>query len=263
MLIAEIGFNFLGDINLCFKMIDLAKKNKVDAVKFQIWDTKHLVNGEWDSDGRREIYEKAQLSSDKYIQILNYCNNLQIICFASTPTIRDAKNLLSISNKIIKIPSMESHNHDLIDFSLNNFEKVFVSTGALKENELMSLTKYKDQENFYIFHCVSSYPLDLKNFNIGKFFYLKNNFKNFGYSGHYDGIDDAIFAISNGAKLIEKHFTIDKNLPGRDNKFALLPNDFSKIKDFQNSYNKICKLDSLDLLNEEIIVHEKYRGRWG
>ena len=94
-------------------------------MKFQIWDTKHLVNGEWDSDGRREIYEKAQLSSDKYIQILNYCNNLQIICFASTPTIRDAKKLLSISSKIVKIPSMESHNHDLIDFSLSNFEKVF------------------------------------------------------------------------------------------------------------------------------------------
>lgn len=263
MLIAEIGFNFLGNLDLCFKMIESAKKNNVDAVKFQIWDTKYLKKGGWDNDGRREIYEKAQLDPKSYKKILTFCKKKKIECFASAPTLRDAKILNNISDKIIKIPSMEAHNHDLIKYSINNFTKVFVSTGALREKELKSLLKYKDLDNFYIFHCVSSYPLKLENFNIGKFLYLKKNFKNLGYSGHYDGIDDALFAISNGAKLIEKHFTINKNLPGRDNKFALLPLQFKKIKKFLNSYNKISKINSLDIVAEELEVYKNYRGRWG
>ena len=263
MLIAEIGFNFLGDINLCFEMINQAKKNKVDAVKFQIWDTKYLVKGDWDKDGRREIYQKAQLTSGKYKKINEYCKKINIKCFASVPTIRDAKKLYKISNTMVKIPSMEAYNHDLLDYCLSKFKKVFVSTGAMKKNELLKLTKYNSNKNFYLFHCVSTYPMNLDNFNIGKFLFLKQNFNNFGYSGHYDGIDDALFAISKGAGFIEKHFTIDKDLPGRDNKFSLLPADFKKIKNFMLSCKKMNKINSLDIQNEEIQVHKLYRGRWG
>ena len=262
MLIAEIGWNFLGDIDLAFKMIKSAKKSGANFVKFQIWDPKYLKNGPWDYDGRKEIYFNSQITINKYKKIHSFANDNKIKCFVSVPTIRDLKKVLKVQNDYIKIPSMESYNHKLINFALNNFNKVFLSCGALKKNELMSLLKFNSINNLYLAHCVSSYPMNLKDFNLGKFNFIKNNFKNYGYSGHYDGVEDAYFAISNGAKFIEKHFTIDKHLPGRDNKFAILPHDFLKIKNYMTSVKQMTRLNNLNLPMCEKEVYKLYRGRW-
>ena len=101
--------------------------------------------------------------------------------------------------------------------------------GACKWSEIIKI-----KENFLNIipmHCVSSYPLEAEMANFPKMQEIKKLFGNFGYSGHYSGIEDAIIAIVNGASYIEKHFTIDKNLLGRDNKFALLPEEFKKISE--------------------------------
>lgn len=262
MLIAEIGWNFLGDLEIAYKMINKAKQSGATHVKFQIWDPKYLKKGPWDKDGRREIYKKAQITINIYKKLLDYSQKKKIKCFVSICTLRDLKKITKIQNDLIKIPSMESHNHKLIDFALNNFKIVIVSVGALRRKELISLTKYSSTSNFFVAHCVSSYPMFLKNFKYNKFKYLKENFKNFGYSGHYDGIDDAIFALSNGATFIEKHFTIDKSLPGRDNKFALLPNDFIFIKKYMNNIKLMKRKSNLELLKCEEEAHKIYRGRW-
>ena len=104
--------------------------------------------------------------------------------------------------------------------------------------------------------------MKLDNFNLNKFLYLKENFLNFGYSGHYEGVEDAIFALSIGATFIEKHFTIDKNLPGRDNKFALLPSEFIFIKNYMKKIKLMKKKSNLELLKCEEEAHYIYRGRW-
>ena len=83
-----------------------------------------------------------------------------------------------------------------------------------------------------------------------------------GYSGHLPGIDDALYAMCSGAEYIEKHFTIDNELPGRDNKFAILPNDMKKLDNFRNLFEKM-KIDSgLDLRECELDTYNNYRGRW-
>ena len=81
-------------------------------------------------------------------------------------------------------------------------------------------------------HCVSSYPLDEKNCNFEKFYYLKRNFQKVGYSGHLKGINDALHAISNGSLYTEKHFTINNKLKGRDNKFAILPKEMRTLSNY-------------------------------
>ena len=91
---------------------------------------------------------------------------------------------------------------------------------------------------------------------------IKNKINNIGYSGHLAGIDDALFAISNGAKYIEKHFTINNNLPGRDNKFAILPNDLRKICQFRDSVSLMTTNKGLNIQKCEIDIYKKYRGRW-
>ena len=88
-----------------------------------------------------------------------------------------------------------------------------------------------------------------------------------GYSGHYSGIDDALYAISHGASVVEKHFTVNKNLPGRDNKFALLPEDIKLLVNYDNN-NKLMKVTrstskTKGVLNCEKDVYFNYRGRWG
>ena len=119
-----------------------------------------------------------------------------------------------------------------------------------------------DIDNFNILHCVSSYPLEYDLCNFEKFFYLKSIFKNVGYSGHAKGIYDAIFALSNGAKIVEKHFTTDNNLEGRDNKFALLPNELKLICEFEQTIKKMSLNKGLDLQECEVDVFNNYRERW-
>ncbi len=262
MIIAEIGWNFLGDINLAKTMIASAKESGCEYIKFQLWDPKTLKKGPWDEDGRREIYNKAFLNDDQYKDLYEYSKSLKIDCFASVFSDNEFHRLLNVSNKIIKIPSMEAWDDDLISKSIQNFELVIISTGAMKKNELENLRKYSDQTNVVVLHCVSSYPLDYKNFNYEKFSFIKNNFKRFGYSGHCDGIEDAIFALSNDAEVVEKHFTTDRNLEGRDNKFAIMPDELRFICDYQKKTKEMKISNGLDLQEFEQDVYKNYRSRW-
>ena len=130
MIIAEIGWNFLGDLDLAKKMIDQAKIAGCHFVKFQLWDPK-ILKGPWDTDGRREIYNKSYLDKEKYDDLFN-SKSKDLQCFASIFNEESFNILLETSNKLIKIPSLEAYDLDLIKKSLDNFENVFGFMGALK-----------------------------------------------------------------------------------------------------------------------------------
>ena len=264
MIIAEIGWNFLGNLDLAKQMIDRASEAGCTYIKFQIWNPKNLVEGPWDNDGRREIYNKAYLDKDRYTELYNYCNKKKLICFASVFDDDGYKILKSVSTKFIKIPSVEAYDVDLIKRSLNDFENVIVSTGALKKKELDDLIKLNNYKNLTLLHCVSSYPLNYENINFEKFHYIKRKFNNVGYSGHAEGIEDALYALSHGATIIEKHFTIDNSLEGRDNKFAILPFQLKIICEFEKKIKLIKKnkKENYGLQKIEEDVYSNYRGRW-
>jgi N,N'-diacetyllegionaminate synthase len=261
-LIAEIGWNFLGDLKLAKEMITSAKNSGADAVKFQVWDPKFLKDGSWNSDGRREIYQKAKLNVDKFKELFEFSKQKNIFCFTSVFTIRDLKKIVEVTDQIIKIPSHEAYNIELIDEAIKLFKQVVISAGCLKKEELKKLEKYKDNPNIIILHCVSAYPLKAENCNFSKFNYLKKIYKHIGYSGHYEGIEDAVFAIMNGAIAIEKHFTTNNELDGRDNKFALNPSKFKQLRDWANLSNLFLTDQGLDLQDCEKDIFQNYRGRW-
>tara|TARA_A100001037_G_C15099567_1_gene613260 strand:- start:499 stop:1326 length:828 start_codon:yes stop_codon:yes gene_type:complete len=267
ILVAEIGWNFLGNLKLAKKMIAAAKKSGADAVKFQIWDPSNLKNGPWDNDGRRKIYEKAYLDKEKYLYLKKYSNKVSIKCFASAFNIDGLKILKATKDSWVKIPSHESYNIKLIEFALKNFKKVIVSAGCMKKNELNKLIKFVKTKRSYskktcLLHCVSSYPLKSENCNFEKFDYLKKNFGSVGYSGHYQGIEDAAYALFNNAEIIEKHFTINNKLPGRDNKFALNQKQFSKLNNLRNLYKEFNKKHGLGIQRCETDIYKNYRSRW-
>ena len=111
-------------------------------------------------------------------------------------------------------------------------------------------------------HCVSSYPLNDENVNFPKLLEIKKKHSQIGYSGHLKGVDDAIAAISFGAMIVEKHFTTDNDLPGRDNKFALLPGDMKIIANYRDIFSKMNIDKGLDVQECEMDIYKNYRGRW-
>lgn len=261
--IAEIGWNHMGNMKLAEKMILAAKKSGAQYCKFQTWKVKNLVNGSWDLDGRKNIYKKAELTPEKHLYLKKLCKKHEIEFFTSIFNIEDLNFLKKINKKIIKIPSHEIYNLSLISECLNNFEKVLISAGASKWSEIKKISKLKNfKKRGILMHCISSYPCNEKNLNFKKIDFIKILSKTFGYSGHYSGIDDALVAISLGASYVEKHFTIDKKLPGRDNKFAILPSELERLCKFRDFYSDSIVFKGLNVQKCEFDIYKNYRGRW-
>ena len=111
-------------------------------------------------------------------------------------------------------------------------------------------------------HCVSSYPCDIEKINMKRLLALKELSNTVGYSGHLSGIEDSILAITYGATYIEKHFTIDNDLPGRDNKISILPEELREIKKYILISKKLQKFKGFNFLKKEKIIRDVYSKRW-
>ena len=252
----------MGDMDLASKMIKAASENGADVCKFQTWSEKNLKPGPWDTDGRREIYKKAELDEKKHFFLKKICKENNVEFLTSIFNIKDIEIVKKLEMDKIKIPSHEINNIELIKETTKYFKKILISTGAAKWNEIEKIFNSVLNENIIPMHCVSSYPCDIKKINMKRLQSLKKFSKVVGYSGHLSGIEDAILAISSGATYIEKHFTIDNNLPGRDNKFAILPSMLRSLSDFKDQYNDMSIDHGLDLQECEMDTYKNYRGRW-
>lgn len=262
-LIAEIGWNHMGDMKLAETMISEASNAGADYCKFQTWKVKNLKNGPWNFDGRLEIYNKAELSDDDHSTLINLCKKYKVKFLTSVFNIKDINFISKLSNDAIKIPSPEVYNLDLIKEACKNFKKIFISLGACNWKEFNNILNSSiDLNKVFFMHCVSSYPLKEENVNFPKLLEIKKLHNQIGYSGHLKGTDDAIAAISLGAIIVEKHFTIDNNLPGQDNKFALLPNEMKTISNYRDIFSKMSVNKGLDVQECEMNIYKNYRGRW-
>jgi N,N'-diacetyllegionaminate synthase len=262
-LIAEIGWNHMGDMELAEKMISEAANSGAEYCKFQTWKVENLKDGPWSTDGRLEIYNKAELSDENHKELVSICKKYNVKFLTSVFNIKDLKFVSELSNKAIKIPSHEVYNLELIKSCSEIFEKIFISVGACKWEEFKNILSLDiDLKKIYFMHCVSSYPLLEENVNFPKLIEIKKAHKQIGYSGHLKGVEDAIAAITFGAMIVEKHFTIDNNLPGRDNKFALLPNEMKTISNYRDIFSQMNINKGLDVQECEMDIYKNYRGRW-
>tara|TARA_B110000261_G_scaffold164192_1_gene212685 strand:- start:1759 stop:2562 length:804 start_codon:yes stop_codon:yes gene_type:complete len=261
-LIAEIGWNHMGNMNLAKEMISAAAESGASFAKFQTWSVANLKNGPWDEDGRREIYEKAQLTQDQHFELSDYCRNKNISFLTSLFNLEDVNLIKELSLKSIKIPSHEVYNKKLISELDGVVDNIFISTGAAKWEEVLSLPNQVQKSNLILFHCVSAYPTSSEKVNLPRLIELGKLCKHIGYSGHYFGIDDAIASLNYGVDFIEKHFTIDRDLPGRDNKFAILPDEMLKLSNYCKNFESMNNNLGQEMQSIELETFEKYRGRW-
>jgi len=233
-IVSEIGWNHMGDITLAKEMISASKENGADFVKFQTWSVERLKNGPWDEDGRLEIYKKAELTKDQHVELYEYSNKVGIEFFSSAFSIEDAKLLSEVQDKFVKIASFDSDNLDLLRYCNDNFETMFISTGTKTVDEVKGSVNKENipDANVVVLHCISSYPLEPKYANLPRINSFKKIYDNVGYSDHTSGVETTKVALEYDIDVVEKHFTLDQSLPGRDNKFAILPHELKDLSDY-------------------------------
>jgi sialic acid synthase SpsE len=225
-IIAEIGNNHEGSFNVACKLIKEAKKAGVDAVKFQTFKTEDFISPH--EKKRFKKLKKFELSYDDFEKLSAIAKNYNLK-FISTPL--DINSAIFLNNIVdcFKIASGDNNYYDLIKTVLKFNKPTFISTGLLNLIEVKSLVKFIKKIGFNfsrlsLFHCVSDYPVSYEEANLLSIKYLKEKLPlTIGYSDHTIGKEAAIIATSLGAKIIEKHFTLDNN--------------FSKFRDHQISLN--------------------------
>ena len=243
-IISEIGVNHNGDIDLAKQMILASKEAGADAVKFQTFTAKSLVSKSTpkvayqkettkSSESHYEMIESLEMSREGHIPIIQFCKDLDIQ-FISTPyDVDSAKFLHEAGVKTFKTASADIVDLLLHDFLARTGKPVIISTGmsTLQEiDEVIEIYRAKDNMNITLLHCVSNYPCKFESLNLSVMTSLKKRYNlPVGYSDHAIGFIPAVASIVLGAKVIEKHFTLDKNLPGPDHKASSTPEEFKEL----------------------------------
>ncbi len=242
-IIAEIGVNHAGSVELAKKMIDAAKESGADAVKFQTFTAEKLVSintpkvkyqeSTTDKDeSHYQMIKSLEFLYEDHIPVFEYCKTSNID-FISTPyDLESAGFLVSIGVKIFKTASADIVDLSLHQFIAQNAEQAIVSTGmaTLGEIELVTEIYRKYQCKLTLLHCVSNYPCATASLNLNVLKTLRGAFMcDVGYSDHAHGSLPAVAAVALGATIVEKHFTLDKNMVGPDHKASCDPEEFSEL----------------------------------
>ena len=240
-IIAEIGNNHQGDINLAKKLVDLAIEAKADCVKFQMRDMQSLYKNQGDADDNAadlgtqytlDLLTKYQLTNNELFEIFDYSKTRGILPLCTPWDLASLKVLEEYNMPAYKVASADFTNFELLEAIAKTGKPFFCSTGMSTETEIISTVKFLDalSSNFVLLHCNSTYPTPFKDVNLNYLTRLRKiTGKLVGYSGHERGFEVPIAATALGACVIEKHFTLDKNLEGVDHKVSLLPDEFSAM----------------------------------
>ena len=263
-IIAEAGVNHNGDIEKAKMLIKKARETGCDAVKFQAWTAEKLVTRDAkkaeyqikntkEQGTQYEMLKKLELNFNEMIILYKYCKKKKIE-FISTPyDVENAKFLKSIGMQIFKTASADLNDYFLHKYLSSIKRTIIISTGMADLKEIKTcLKRYKNKKDLILLHCVSCYPTPTKILNLNNIETLKNSFNlRIGFSDHSKGMEAAIIAVSKGAQVIEKHFTLNKRMKGPDHASSLNVMEFRKFvkairktEQILGSYKKKC-------LNEE------------
>lgn len=245
------------------QMIDAAAESGADFAKFQSWSVQRLKAGEWDEDGRRQIYEKAELTPERHEELIAHCKGKDIEFLTSVCSVPDAELVAGFGLSTVKVPSLDCRNLELVRFCFDHFEEVIVSTGTSTLDEVKALVALDDADRkLTLMHCVSSYPCLPENANLPKIAELRKLHPRVGYSDHTQGVLCSVFALEYEPVFVEKHFTTDKSLPGRDNQFAVLPAELASLRRAIDMRALAMKPHGADYLPIEEAARLNYSGRF-
>jgi len=229
--IAEIGLNHNGKLEIAKKLIEAAKESGADAVKFQTYKTENFVHPIYGKT-QYEILKKYELSFEKFKELKEFADKIGIIFLSSPFDFESVDFLYKIGVKAFKIASSELSNLYFVKYISSKELPMFISTGLHNYYEIKkSLTQIeKINKKIILLHCISEYPLSFENANLNSIPFLNEKFGYIvGFSDHSDGFILDIIAVSLGAKVIEKHFTLSRKLQGPDHKISLEPSELKEM----------------------------------
>lgn len=241
LIIAEAGVNHNGSIKIAKQLIDEAVNAGVDIIKFQTFNAEKLVSksakrAEYQrknmgdvNDSQYDMLKKLELSKENHEELITYCKEKGIRFWSTAFDFESMDYLHSLKLGLWKIPSGEITNYPFIRKISSYNEPIIMSTGMCEEKDIQNaidvLIKYGiKKEQITLLHCNTQYPTPYQDVNLKAMISIKETFDlPIGYSDHTLGIEVPIAAVAMGATVIEKHFTLDRNLPGPDHKASLEP----------------------------------------
>lgn len=242
--IAEAGVNHNGSIELAKQMIEEAARAGADYIKFQTFKPEKLVSKyaqkadyqkktTGNNESQLQMLEKLALSYDDFVELKKYCEQIGI-GFLSTPFDEDSIRFLdSLDMDFWKIPSGEITNYPYLVQIAQTGRDIVLSTGMCEMDEIadaMKVLKENGAGNISLLHCNTEYPTPYEDVNLLAMKQMRTAFKKqVGYSDHTVGIEVPIAAVALGAEIIEKHFTLDKNMEGPDHKASLEPQELAQM----------------------------------
>jgi N,N'-diacetyllegionaminate synthase len=234
--IAEAGLNHNGEIKKALEMIKIAKKAGVDAIKFQTFKANEIVvdesltftyksQGKMITESQMELFKRCELDRNDFFEIKKICDEEKILFLSTPQNASDLELLLEIGITAIKIGSDDFTNIPLLQTYSKTGLPLIMSCGMANLDEIKQTMKYVSDTNdnqITLMLTTSQYPTTFENVNLLKLKTLSENFPEviLGYSDHTQGVLASSLAVAFGAKVFEKHFTLDKNLPGPDQWFA-------------------------------------------
>ncbi len=244
-IIAEVGANHNGSLRLAKETIDAAAECGVDAVKFQTYTTEELLinsnnitvygkEGHKVSESLKEMFDKVTLKREHHKELFEYAQHKNLLCFSTPFSVTGVHFLEELDNPIYKIASSDVNFIDMLEAIGKTRKPVFLSTGKNPIGDIdraVDILIQNGNKELALLHCVAKYPAPFQEINLRVIQTLKTMFPKsiVGFSDHTQGITMALGAVSLGAQIIEKHFTLDKNLPGPDHWFSMDPEEMTSL----------------------------------
>jgi N,N'-diacetyllegionaminate synthase len=246
LIIAEAGVNHNGDLSIAKDLIEVAASSGADYVKFQTFKAhkvvqintpkvKYQVVSASDTESQFEMLSRLELEDSDYLKLIKHAHKFGIGFISTAFDIESANLLLSLKQEIFKIPSGEITNLPYLRHIGSFGKRIILSTGMSNLNEVKEAIKELEvagtpRSQITVLHCTSSYPAPVIDVNLLAMLTIKETMNvAVGYSDHTLGIEVSIAAVALGASVIEKHFTLDRKLPGPDHKASLEPNELISL----------------------------------
>lgn len=261
-LIAEIGENHAGDMSLAREMVVQAARAGVDIVKVQSF----LASEVHEKDPEKEWFSRVQLSNEIHWELKKLAEAAGVGFLSAPFSIGRARFLCEeLGLREIKIASSEMLNFPLLDYVARHARTVYLSTGLATVEEIaQALDHLRNVPDVAILHCVTAYPAEDGEVNLRAIGVLREAFpdRRIGYSDHTVGILAPVAAVSLGAQVIEKHFTLDKSLPGTDHPLSADPQELREMVAMIRRTEKLLGAACKGPVPRELAVREFVRGRF-
>ena len=228
--IAEGGLNHNGDINIAKKLIDSAKECGANAIKFQTYKTENFVR---ETNQYFDVFKNAELNFEQFEELKNYSKSIGLTFFSTPFDIESAEFLNQLEIPCFKIASSDLTNLPLITKIAKMQKPMIISSGLSTMNEIndaVNCCLFEGNNQIALLHCVANYPAHPNEVNMNVINTLKKTFDfPVGYSDNGESSLVDIVAVSMGANIIEKHFTLDKKMSGPDHGFSIDPNGLKSL----------------------------------